>query len=303
MSDPPTSVDLANIDRRPVLEDITILIPTLGRSILQKSLSCIAHGSEWPTEVLVVDQGRSPEVANWLEKLQVLGIPSRYVPSDQRGRSCGLNRGLENVRTRFVAITDDDCFVDREWLRNMHTHLIRNPGSIVTGRVDAAGDKVLFVVSSPTPVVYRRPCLKFSFLSGGNMGTTTEVVRNVGPFDEDPRLATCEDGEWAYRALRRGVPIVYAPNVAVQHYGWRNESERATQYRSYARSHGGFYGKYIRRGDAFILLLASYHHVRAFVRWLRGFLAGNDELALSGWAYLTGLVPGILSGLKKDCDA
>jgi GT2 family glycosyltransferase len=303
MSDPPTSVDLADIERRPVLEDITILIPTLGRSILQKSLSCIANGSEWPAEVLVVDQGQTPEVANWLKQLQIFGITSRHVPSDQRGRSSGLNRGLETVRTRFVAITDDDCFVDSEWLRNMHTHLMRNPGSIVTGRVDADGDGAIIVVSSRMPVVYRRPRLKFDSLSGGNMGTSMEVVRNVGPFDEDPRLATCEDGEWAYRALRRGVPIVYAPDVAVLHYGWRNERERAAQYRNYARSHGGFYGKYIRRGDAFILLRASYHHVRAFVRCLRGSLAGNDERVLSGWAYLTGLLPGILAGLKKDRDA
>jgi GT2 family glycosyltransferase len=296
-------MDLAEIERRRVLEDITILIPTLGRSILQKSLSCIASGSVWPAEVLVVDQGQSPEVVNWLNQLKVLGITSRHVASDQRGRSAGLNRGLEIVRTRFVAITDDDCFVGSEWLRNMHACLARNPESIVTGRVDVAGDEVLMVVSSPTPAVYRRPRVKFDSLSGGNMGTSMDVVRKVGPFDEDPRLATCEDGDWAYRALRQGVPIAYAPDVIVLHYGWRNESERAAQYRNYARSHGGFYGKYLRRGDAFILMRASYHHLRAFVRWMRGTLTGNDELALNGWAYLTGLLPGILSGLKKDRDA
>ncbi|MGE5258900.1 MAG: glycosyltransferase family 2 protein, partial [Hyphomicrobiales bacterium] len=234
--------------------------------------------------------------------MEVPIFPPERESNLRRGRSCGLNRGLEKVRTRFVAITDDDCFVDREWLRNMHTHLTRNPGSIVTGRVDADGDGAMSVVSFPKPAVYHRPRLKFDSLSGGNMGTSMEVVRNVGPFDEDPRLATCEDAEWAYRALRRGVPIVYAPDVAILHYGWRNESERVAQYRNYARSHGSFYGKYIRRGDAFILLRAFYHQVRALVRWLRGSLTGSDERVLSGWAYLTGLLPGIISGLKKDRD-
>ena len=132
------------------------------------------------------------------------------------------------------------------------------------------------------------------------MGTSMEVVREVGPFDEDPRLATCEDGDWAYRALRQGVPITYAPAITVRHFGWRNENERAEQYRNYARSHGGFYGKYIRRGDAFILFRASYHHIRVLVRWIRGCLTGNEELSLSGWAYLTGLLPGILAGIKKN---
>jgi GT2 family glycosyltransferase len=297
-----TSMDLAEVERRPVLADITVLIPTLGRSILQQSLSCIARGSAWPAEILVVNQGQGADVAEWLRRLESCGISGRHIISDQRGRSAGLNRGLEKIRTRFVAITDDDCFVDSEWLMRMHTHLSREPESIVTGRVDAAGQDVLIVVSSPIPVVYRKPRLKSHCLSGGNMGASMDVVRKVGAFDEDPRLRACEDGDWAYRALRKDVPIRYMPDVTVRHYGWRNRNERGAQYRTYARSEGGFYGKHIRQGDAFIMLRALHHHVRAFVRWQRGIWTGNDEVASNGWAYLTGLLPGIVSRLRKVDD-
>jgi GT2 family glycosyltransferase len=126
-----------------------------------------------------------------------------------------------------------------------------------------------------------------------------DVIERIGMFDEDPRLRTAEDCEWSYRALRSGVTVIYAPDVAVRHYGWRDERGRTAQYRSYGRSHGGFYGKYLRRGDWFIALRVVIHLLRALRRWLRGTIGGNRELALLGRAYVTGLVPGIISGWRK----
>jgi GT2 family glycosyltransferase len=249
--------------------------------------------------VIVVDQGSSQQVAVWLGTLQSIGINAEYVPSSQRGRAAGINRGLERVPTRFVALTDDDCFVDNDWLKTMVMHLRHHPESIVTGRVEPAGNGVITAVTSLTPAIYRRPRLKFDAMSGGNMGTAISVVQRIGFFDEDARLRTAEDGEWAYRALRVGVPIIYAPDVVIRHYGWRDESERAVQYKDYARSHGGFYGKYLRKGDWFIALRVLIHLGRALRRWLHGLLAGDQELVLNGRAYVTDLLPGIITGLRR----
>jgi GT2 family glycosyltransferase len=284
---------------RSVLEDVTIVIPTLGRSILEECLYWIAVGSAWPEGLIVVDQSSSSQVANWITALRSIGINAEYVPSSQRGRAAGINRGFERVQTQFVALTDDDCFVASDWLEMMVTCLRRNPEAIVTGRVEPAGDEVILAVTSQRPVVYCRPRLKFDAMSGGNMGTSMSVIGRVGYFDEDPRLRTAEDGEWSYRALRAGVRIIYAPQVVVRHYGWRDGSERAIQYKDYARSHGGFYGKYLRKGDGFIALRALIHHVRALRRWLRGIITGDQELAIYGRAYLTGLLPGIIAGCRK----
>jgi GT2 family glycosyltransferase len=289
-----------DVEPRPVLDEITVVIPTIGRAILEECLYWMVAGSAWPGGLIVVDQSSSPQVAGWIKRLQALGISAAHVPSSQRGRAAGINRGLERVETRFVSITDDDCFVDTNWLQTMVTRLRDNPEAIVTGRVEPAGEEVVVTVTSQTAAIYRRPRLKFDAMSGGNMGTSMSVIEQVGFFDEDSRLRTAEDGEWAYRALRAGVPIMYAPEVVVQHFGWRDESKRAVQYKDYARSHGGFYGKYLRKGDWFIALRTLIHHGRALLRWLRGVVTGNQELALYGWSYLTGLLPGIIAGLRRD---
>ena len=300
MNSQPAALSQGNFSPRLFLEDITIVIPTLGRPILEQSLYWIASGSAWPERLIVVDQGSGSETAGWIEQLQASGFAAQHVHSNQRGRASGVNRGLELLRTPFVAITDDDCFVEAGWLQNMFDCLREHPEAIVTGQVEAAGEDVLFVVASPVAAIYSRPRLKFDSMSGGNMGASRAVIEKVGLFDEDPRLRTAEDAEWSYRALRKGVPIIYAPEVRVRHLGWRDPSRRAEQYRDYARSHGGFYGKYIRKGDMFILLRALVHHYRAARRWARGKTSGDADLAMLGKAYFTGLLPGIVAGFRSD---
>jgi GT2 family glycosyltransferase len=113
-------------------------------------------------------------------------------------------------------------------------------------------------------------------------------------------MITAEDAEWAHRALRKDVITRYEPDVVLAHFGWRDDTKRAEQYRHYALSHGGFYGKYLRRGDLFILARAAGHFVRAFRRWINGMLKGDSELALLGKSYCINLLPGIQAGLRSN---
>ena len=287
-------------ESRPILDDISIVIPTLGRPILEQCLYWILIGSTWPASLIVVDQGSNTDVTGWLERVRHIGIPVKHILSTQRGRSAGINRGLEQVDTPFVAITDDDCFVGEQWLMNMTNRLRLNPESVVTGRVEAAGEEMIIVVTSTVPAVHRRPRIKFDSMSGGNMGTSLAVFRKVGLFEEDPVMATAEDAEWSYRALRNSVAIIYDPGVCLWHFGWRDQAKRVEQYRHYALSHGGFYGKYLRKGDLFIMLRALVHLARAFRRWMIGRLVGHEENALNGRAYCLGLLPGIAAGFRSQ---
>jgi GT2 family glycosyltransferase len=111
-------------------------------------------------------------------------------------------------------------------------------------------------------------------------------------------MRNAEDTEFAYRALRAGVPIVYAPEVAVCHRGWRDEAQREDRYRSYARSHSAFFGWYLRQGDRFMILRISVHLLRSLRRWVVGALSGDRESARNGKAYLTEFLPGLREGWR-----
>ncbi|MDW7710963.1 MAG: glycosyltransferase [Deferrisomatales bacterium] len=286
---------------RPVDPDLTVVIPTLGRDLLRRVLEALEAGTVWPARVIVVDQGQRPDLGLLLEDVGARSYDTLWVPSGERGRARGVNRGFAHAATRFVALTDDDCVPYPDWVERMADRLRRNEGAIVTGRVEAGeGEVVLSVVTERGETVQRRPGLRFDRLSGGNMGIAKALMERLGGLDEDPCLRTAEDGELGYRALRAGVPILYAPEVAVTHLGWRREAEREEQYRDYARSQGGFFGKYLRRGDAFIALRAAVHLLRALRRWGVGRLRGDAELAANGRAYVLGLLPGIAAGWRSE---
>ena len=249
----------------------------------------------------MVDQSSNPEMLGWLKDLEELGVETKHLPSLQTGRASAVNRGIESSNTEFLTITDDDCLVAPDWLRNMRAHLRAHSNAVVTGRVEATGDEeVPMVVTSMSSATYSRPRLKFDTLSGGNMGVALAVMNQVGLLDEDPVLRCAEDGEWAYRALRAGVQIRYAPDVVIHHHGWRDVRERQQQYREYAMSCGGFYGKYLRQGDWFIGLRTIVHYLRELRRLLRAALTRNAEHLRMSWACLRWLVPGILAGFRSQ---
>jgi cellulose synthase/poly-beta-1,6-N-acetylglucosamine synthase-like glycosyltransferase len=296
----PKSLNIEALEERPILKDISIVIPTLGRPILEESLYWILNGSAWPGGLIVVDQGGNPTIGEWLGAICELGIEAVYVPSKQRGRSAGINRGIERAKTRFITVTDDDCFVEENWLEKLTNLLRENPGAIVTGRIEAGTEDVVLVVTSQETSIQKRPSFSFDHMSGGNMGTSQAVFERVGLFDEHQSIRTAEDAEFAYRSLRAGIPIIYTPDAGVHHFGWRDEGQRTSQYESYARSHGGFYGKYLRKGDWFIVVRTILHYLRASRRWLRGTLSRDEEMAAVGRAYVTNLFPGIVAGLKRS---
>lgn len=296
----PRSLD-QSLAPRPVRPEIAIVIPTLGRDILETCLAYIAGGSSWPAELIVVDQGRRPAVKEMLRRLDRAGLRSTYIPSSQRGRSAGLNRGLERVAARFVAITDDDCFVADNWLQRLCDRLTSEPDTIWTGRVEAAGHELAFsTVLSPTLQRHTKPRLRVHPFVGGNVGMAMDVVRQIGGFDEHPCLASAEDSDYGYRALRLGIPIAYDPDVVLYHYHWRDEQERASRYADYARSQGGFYGTHLRHGDPLVLLQVLRALTRSPLRWARGVLSGNPELARNGRVSTLSLVPGILAGFRRS---
>jgi GT2 family glycosyltransferase len=221
--------------------------------------------------------------------------------SKERGIAAATNRGLERVKTEFVATTHDDCRVRNDWLQTLSRRVKEIGDAILTGRVEPEGDGiVLTVITSETPAVYTEPLVDGDVLFPPNMALPTRLFDRVGYFDEHPSLWFAgEDNEWAYRALRSGVPIIYEPEVVVGHVAWQRASDLEALYRRYARGQGSFYGKYLRRGDRFILRRALRDLVRGPWLLARGLATRNDGLVAMGRGEVMGIFPGIIAGLRR----
>lgn len=302
--DPLPGLDGVQAGMRLLEARLTVVIPTLGRPILEQCLASLVGGEAWPACIVVVDQGKDDAVELLLARVEALGVRTRRIHALPRGKAAGLNLGLAAVDTEFLAITDDDCVVAPDWVSLMARALESHPGSIVSGRVEDVGDEASIAHAlSMTYELRTRPSMVYDLMLGANLGMHRSVLDRVGYFDEDWRVRLAEDTEYAYRALRAGVTLAYVPDVAVWHYAWRDAAQRDRQLRGYARCHGAFYGKYIRRGDLFIAGRAALHVARAVRRWLRSRWRGDADMAVHGRSYALGLVPGILEGLKREAEA
>ena len=283
---------------RRVLDDLTVIIPSLGRSLLQRCLQSIACGAAWPASIIVVDQGNNPEVADWLHDLAATGLKTLHLRSSERSPASARNRGLEQVRTRFVAAIDDDCFAESDWLEKMEIRLHQNPASIITGRLESAGEGIPpTVVTFKFPRLYSLPSVRSaSPLASANMAFALSTARQIGPFDAD--LLAAEENDWAYRALHAGIPILYAPEVVTYHVPWRDKGQLTATYQAYAWTQGAFFGKHLRRGDWSMLLRVGISLIRGGRSLMSGILHNDYDRRTRGFAKLTLLLPGLVAGWR-----
>ncbi len=285
---------------KPVLSDLTVVLPTLGRPLLEGCLESILEGDYWPERLVVSEQGSRREPAVWIERLREAGMVVEHLSYDERGCATATNRALAQVSTRFVAITHDDCRVDSRWAINVRELLLEH-GCVVSGRVLAAGDgSAPSTRSALEPQVFDHPSVRSDPYFGNNSAMPMSVLEKVGLFDEDPRLYLAEDCEFSHRLLSHGVTIRYEPSVMVWHESWRDHDELDETYRGYAFCLGVVYGKYLRKLDGVIARRTFLDLLRAPWFLLRGFGSRNQELQRLGKNYLRYLPYGVLSGLRAE---
>ncbi len=286
---------------RPIAADVSVVIPTLGRQLMEGCLESIARGTVWPAEVIVVDQGGTSLMVPWIDRLTRTGLTITHVRSEETGIAAGTNRGLERVQTPFVATTHDDCRVRTNWLETIAERVRAVGDAILTGRVEPEGEGiVLTIVTSPDPATYTKPMINRDVLFPPNMAFPIGLLERIGYLDEHPSLRLAgEDNEWAYRAQRAGVPIVYDPDIVVSHQAWQSPDALRSVYQRYARGQGAFYGKYLRQADPFIARRAARDLVRAPWLLLRGALSRNSQLMAMGLGEVTGLPSGLIAGWRN----
>ncbi|MCK4791942.1 MAG: glycosyltransferase family 2 protein [Desulfobacteraceae bacterium] len=281
-----------------VLNDLTIIIPTVGRPILERCLESIARGSVLPTRIIAIDQGENPAVVDWLHSLEAMGLETIHLHSSERSPASARNRGIEQVQTTFVAAIDDDCVAEVDWLEKLEIKLRQNSTAIITGRLEPTGGGIPPTTETSTvPCVYYRPSIRIhSPLNSANMGFALRIAQQIGPFDEN--LIAAEDNDWGYRALRAGVPIVYAPEVIVYHHHWRDKDQLSATYRTYAWSQGAFYGKHLRRGDWSMALRTAITLIRGVRSLINGMMHNKYDRKVNGYTRITRLIPGLIAGIR-----
>ena len=215
---------------------------------LAQARSACGHASE----IIVVDNGSLDDTRD-VVSAHAEALSIRYMLEARPGLSSARNRGITAARGALVAFTDDDCNVDRDWMQAVVDAFASRPelsilGGMVTPAADSDRTVSLRTHAEAKNVVSADAIL--ATMSGCNMAFRRDVFERIGCFDpafgKGRRIGSAEDLDLMYRALRRGLPILYLPHVIVRHaHGRGSDTAVAEVNREYVRGRGAFYWKFI----------------------------------------------------------
>jgi predicted amidohydrolase/GT2 family glycosyltransferase len=194
---------------------VSVIVPTRGDSPgLRRCLAAVMRQRcELPVEIVVVLNGIRSTMTAAPDCVRVVHEPTR-------GPAAARNTGIHASTGDVVALVDDDCEPSPDWL-SAALDALRRSGSeaIVAGAITRAGADAN-LVSRFDHVSYLRQedYVRYSkaFVTA-NVIFPRSVYDRVGGFDESFPESAGEDWDWAWRAGRLGVPIVYDDGAAIDH--------------------------------------------------------------------------------------
>lgn len=289
---------------------ITVVICTRNRGATVVRAVRTVLLNDYPRfAVMVVDQSDDDRtqaaLQPFLAKSQV-----HYLRMHTGGLAAGRNLGIQAAQSEYIALTDDDCEVPRNWLRAMAEAFMADSriGLVFGNVVPAQHDRRAGFI----PAYERRePFLARSMHDkhevegvAGCMGLRRSVWRTLGGFDEMLGLGAPfqagEESDFAIRTLLAAYWVYETPAVHLVHHGFYTWDEgRSVVYRNWFGT-GAMVAKHLQcRHRSMLQLLCR-------MAWRWAFARSRSAVALGAYSYmllrLWAFLQGMLAGLRTPVN-
>jgi len=169
-------------------------------------------------EIIVVDNGSTDDTARILS---TYSGELRVVQERTRGPAAARNAGLRNATYDLLAMTDADCLVDPQWLRELVVPLHDDSVAMVGGRILAVQPSTAIERFGEEIHDHEAAITRYvpPYVITMNWASRRSHLESIGYFDE--RFLRAEDVELSYRFTRAGLTFAYAPAAIVFHHNER----------------------------------------------------------------------------------
>lgn len=245
---------------------VSVVIITYNREApLRRAISSVLRQSYPHIETIVVDQTKQhePATTSVLTSVQV-------VHQDEPHITKARNAGLKRAQGGIILYIDDDVEVPENFIEE-HVKNYNHPRvASVTGTI---------IESTPQqPARISRDQLKdwwhitfrhekegpIARVAGGNMSFRTELLREIGGFDENfSGVAWGEETDVSFRLRARGHTLWFDPQAQVTHFsapqgGTRTDQPDITLNKSLYENQGYFFRKHLLWHELPRYLILSY---------------------------------------------
>ena len=238
---------------------VSIIIATRNRpKQIQSCLYSILNNSFQQFEILLVDQSTNEQTKNIVKKIQSTKI--RYFRSDTKGKSKGLNFLIQKAKHSIIACTDDDCVVDKNWLKEISKFYVRYPqaggvfGNVLPYMPQRHRHEYCTSLVHNSRISKQTDPYKEHWLSlgiGNNMSFQKSVIEKEGAFKEwlgpGSLALNGEETDLIFRLLTKKYTLMTNPNMLVYHNRWLSYTQLKHLLGTYSCGMSAFYAYYLYR--------------------------------------------------------
>lgn len=112
---------------------ISIVIPTIGRKKLIKTLISIKNSSIRPKEILIVVPNRNTKKINFIKKFTDLNI--KQIPSKRSNQVLQRIEGFKKSKCKFVLQLDDDVVLYKDCIKYLYKYINKEKNIAVSPRL------------------------------------------------------------------------------------------------------------------------------------------------------------------------
>ncbi len=266
--------------------DLTAVIPTLGNhATLARALDDYeTQTAAGRFEVVVAADRAEPDLPEIERLAGTRPYPVRVVRGGVPGASASRNAGWHEARSPLVLFTDDDILPTPDLVRQHLDWHAREPAAEVgvLGHVRWARELRVtpFMHWLDHGVQFAFPHIRGIEAGWGrfytaNVSIKAELLRRVGGFDEHRMPYLYEDIDWAYRADRLGMRLLYNRAAVAEHLRpmtlelWKQRARRlALSEREFVRLHPDVEPYFHKRFTSAIQSPPARGLGRNLIRWI-----------------------------------
>lgn len=250
----------------------SIVIPTFNRkALLSRCLESLLD-LDYPLErfeIIIIDDGSKAGAGEFLSSRYNLNNGRiKYLRNEQnKGVAASRNIGFSQASGELIVSLDDDCQVERSWLKDLVETFNCFPaasavgGSVVNPTVSSlAQASHIIEFSSWLPLGSAR---RINNIPTCNIAYKRSEIEGV-IFPEELKGSVYEDALFNHDLVKSGGVIIFNPKIKVYHYKWAQDFTKNDFYESQARyaigflqggfKVHGFWGRFLIKHRVFNLL-------------------------------------------------